>query len=199
MKKVIITLIILIIVAITYVITPVPAIDTISVKDNPVSFQVSALNIHEDQPPGQCAGYSSAYILRHYGIDVVGKQVYEEMSFKIPVSGYVLPKGIIRYLDSLGHEAKMYKGDLQTLKSRLTVDVPIIVLIGNGLRWQHYMTLVGYCDEKQELYFYDSRIKMDENGSSPGNRTLSEDYFLTLWDNGLPIFNHVYIKVKQEN
>lgn len=97
MKKVFITLLVLLITAITYAITPFPAIDSLSATDNPINFEVSVLNMHEDQPPGQCAGYSSAYILRHYGIDVLGKQVYEELSFKIPISGYVLPKGIIKY------------------------------------------------------------------------------------------------------
>ena len=195
--RILISLIVFLFALIAYVILPIPETDSVLKVDNP-SFQVSVLNSYEDQPPGQCAGYSSAYILRHYGAEAQGNVVYKEMSFKIPISGYVLPKGIINYFKKLGYEAKIYKGDISTLKSRLTADVPIIVLIGNGHRWQHYMTLIGYSDEVQELYFYDSRIETDENRLLPGNRTLSEDYFMTLWDNGLPIFNHVYIKVEHE-
>jgi hypothetical protein len=91
----------------------------------------------------------------------------------------------------------LFKGNVETLKRRLAKGEPIIVLIGQIYRWQHYMTLVGYKSDKKELYFYDSKKKYDENGKLSGNRTLKQDYFLKLWDNGLPIFNHIYIEVNQ--
>jgi len=41
----------------------------------------------------------------------------------------------------------------------------------------------------------DSNKASDENAELPGNRTMTNDYFLKWWSNGLPIFNHVYITV----
>ena len=58
------------------------------------------------------------------------------------------------------------------------------------------MTLVGYDNEKHELYFFDSGRAEDENSDDPGNRTMTEEYFLKWWANGLPIFNHVYITIE---
>ena len=74
---------------------------------------------------------------------------------------------------------------------------PVIVLVGDGLNWQHYMTLVGFDQSLSEVYFFDSLRQDDENGEAPGNRTLSTDYFLQLWDNGLPIFNHIYFTIEK--
>ena len=89
----------------------------------------------------------------------------------------------------------MFTGSLETLKTRLTAGTPIIVLIGNSLNWQHYMTLVGYDDTTNEMYFFDSLKSFDENNGQPGNRTITTDYFLKLWNNGLPIFNQLYFTI----
>jgi hypothetical protein len=180
----------------SYPIYPFPEKDTLSVMQ-PESFIISKTNRFEIQPPNKCAAYATAFILRNFGLKAKGSEVYKEMSFKIPFSGYVFPKGILTYFESKELKAKLFKGDLETLKRRLAKGEPIMVLIGQSYRWQHYMTLVGYESDKKELYFYDSKKKYDENGKLPGNRTLKEDYFLTLWDNGLPIFNHIYMEVNQ--
>lgn len=78
--------------------------------------------------------------------------MYAKIPFKIPILGYVLPKGVISYLHSQGLKPMIYKGDLSSLKARLVQGTaPVIVLVGNGLFWQHYMTLVGFDDDKSEL------------------------------------------------
>jgi hypothetical protein len=86
------------------------------------------------------------------------------------------------------------KGNINSLQSKLVEqNNPVIVLVGNRFFWQHYMVLLGYDNSKRELYFFDSGRKRDENAALPGNRTMKIDYFLKWWDNGLPIFNHIYI------
>ena len=177
-----------------YCLLPLPQSDT-DTLNCPSEFYITTNNQFELQPPGQCAAYSSAFVVRHFGHEAESDMVYKHMRFKIPVSGYVLPKGMIIYIQESDLKPEIYRGNLLNLKSRLTKSNPVIVLIGQGLQWQHYMTLLGYNATEKELYFYDSKKSSDENGALPGNRTLTEDYFLTLWDNGLPIFNHVYITV----
>lgn len=41
----------------------------------------------------KCSAYSSAYIMRHWGIDVAGDSLYDIMPNKMD-DGYVYPKGI---------------------------------------------------------------------------------------------------------
>ncbi len=174
-----------------YCITPFPQTDTIK-PNYPDAFIIEENNIFETQVVNECSAFSSAYILRHFGEDERGLQLYENFNYKLPFSGYVLPKGILEYFKDSSYQVRMYTGTLETLKTQLTKGTPIIVLVGSGLNWQHYMTVVGYNESANEIYFFDSLRDKDENNDLPGNRTLSIDYFLSMWDNGLPIFNHLY-------
>ena len=176
-----------------YVLSPFPIRDSISFATQK-KFDVPIYTNFELQGKGQCAAYSTAFVLRNAGEQAKGIEVYAKIPFKLPISGYVLPKGIISYLQSQRLKPMIYKGVLSSLKARLVHEnAPIIVLVGNGLLWQHYMTLVGFDDDKSELYFVDSNKGIDENAKLPGNRTMTNDYFLQWWSNRLPAFNHVYI------
>lgn len=176
-----------------YLLTPFPLTDEPG-ADYPETFVITSENSLEAQPPGQCSAYSVAYVLRHFGQNALGEEIYQELKYKIPVSGYVLPKGVLRFVNSKGYAATLYKGNsIASLKSTLFLQGnPIIVIIGDGFRWQHYMTLVGYDERTEDFYFYDSKEITDSNEGLPGNRTIKEEYFLKLWNNGLPVFNRVY-------
>ena len=178
-----------------YILSPFPNSDSISFTTQQ-KFDVPIFTEFELQGKNQCAAYSTAFVLRNSGKQAKGIEVYARIPFKIPISGYVLPKGLLSYLQSQGLNPFIYQGNLSSLKARLVKgNAPVIVLVGNGLLWQHYMTLVGFDNEKGELYFVDSNKVNDENAGLPGNRTMTNDYFLKWWSNGLPVFNHVYITV----
>jgi len=184
-----------IVVGTVYILSPFPNSDAISFATQK-KFDVPIYTDFELQGKNQCAAYSTAFVLRNSGKQAKGIEVYDEIPFKIPISGYVLPKGVISYLESQGLKPMIYNGDLSSLKARLIQGTaPIIVLVGNGLFWQHHMTLVGFDDDKSELYFVDSNKVNDENAELPGNRTMTNDYFSKWWSNGLPVFNHIYITV----
>lgn len=195
-KIIILILTISIVVAVgIYCLVPFPRKDTV-VSSSLSHFNVGNESRFERQGRNQCSAFSTAYVLRFFGKEASGAQVYKDIHYKVPISGYVLPKGIITYLEANNLNPHIYNGTLDTLKARLTNGNPVIVLVGKNIRWQHYMTLVGYDSEKKELYFFDSGRDKDENGELAGNRTLTEEYFLSMWSNGLPIFNRMYITVK---
>ncbi|MBQ8993262.1 MAG: C39 family peptidase [Turicibacter sp.] len=177
-----------------YFITPFPTTDTIKIN-YPNSFSITTENSFETQVVNECSAFSSAYVLRHFGENKTGLALYEEFNYKLAFTGYVLPKGILEYFQKSPYQIQMYTGTFETLKTQLTKGNPIIVLVGADLHWQHYMTLVGYDDTLNEVYFFDSLKEYDENENAPGNRTLSSDYFLDMWDNELPIFNHLYFTI----
>lgn len=192
---VLVTIMSFLLVVTIYILSPFPNSDSISFATQK-KFNVPIYADFELQGKNQCAAYSTAFVLRNLGKQAKGIEVYAKIPFKIPISGYVLPKGVISYLQSQGLKPMIYKGDLSSLKARLVQGMaPVIVLVGNGFFWQHYMTLVGFDDGKSELYFVDSNKGNDENAELPGNRTMTNDYFSKWWSNGLPVFNHVYITV----
>lgn len=178
-----------------YFLSPFPVVDEVD-PYYPEQFAVSTDNYFETQILNECSAFSSAYLLRHFGEEQQGLALYEELHYKLPFSGYVLPKGIIEYFKEHHYDIQIYKGTLDSLKTQLLKGHPLIVLVGDGLNWQHYMTLVGYNDALAEVYFFDSLKEGDQNGEFPGNRTLSTDYFLSMWENGLPIFNHLYFTIQ---
>ena len=197
MKKFIYTcfgILMMMLLLILYFLSPFPKQDKISISF-PSSFLIEQENSFETQIINECSAFSIAYVLRHYHENQTGLNIYRQLNYKIPVSGYVLPKGIMSYFKDSAYNIEMFTGSLETLKTRLTVGTPIIVLIGNSLNWQHYMTLVGYDDTTNEMYFFDSLKPFDENADQPGNRTITTDYFLELWNNGLPIFNQLYFTI----
>ncbi|MCU7197373.1 MAG: C39 family peptidase [Turicibacter sanguinis] len=177
-----------------YFLSPFPKHGKIPISF-PSSFSIEQENSFETQIINECSAFSIAYVLRHYHESQTGLNIYHQLNYKIPVSGYVLPKGILNYFKDSVYNIEMFTGSLETLKTRLTAGTPIIVLIGNSLNWQHYMTLVGYDDTTNEMYFFDSLKSFDENNGQPGNRTITTDYFLKLWNNGLPIFNQLYFTI----
>lgn len=180
-----------------YILSPFPTSESKAIN-LPNKFDVPINTGFEIQGKNQCAAFSTAFILRNFNRKAEGSEVYTGIPYKIPISGYVLPKGVVTYIQSQGFSPTLFKGDISSLKTRLVQgNNPIIVLVGNGLLWQHYMTLVGYDNEKQELHFFDSGREKDENADLPGNRTMAEDYFLKWWNNGLPVFNHIYISVEK--
>lgn len=181
---------------ILHCLTPFPKVDLVEVSYEDV-FYIEADNRFETQIHNECSAFSSAYVLRYFGEDAAGLSLYEEFKYKLPFSGYVLPKGILSYFEESPYEVTMYTGTVESLKMRLNEGVPVIVLVGDGLNWQHYMTLVGYDDSVNEVYFFDSLKQTDENGDVVGNRTLSGEYFEQLWNNKLPIFNRLYFVMKE--
>jgi len=180
--------------ALGYLIMSIPTRDCTGIKYSE-KFYLSKKNTQERQRYNECSAYSTAFVLRHYGNEINGLQAYDKMKFKIPFSGYVLPKSIVQCMKSYDFKCKIFKGNMESLKTRLAEGKPVIVEIGQGFKWQHYMTLVGYDNDKKEMYFFDSSKEPCESPNHSGNRTMSEEEFLKVWDNGLPWFNHMYIAI----
>lgn len=179
------------------VIAPIPR-HYHTVNDLPLRYVIETDNEMPIQGHNQCSGFASAYVLRHLGDEVNGDLVYQQMGYKVPFKpykGYMMPRGIIKIFSDYGHQIQVYQGELDALKAALLDEIPIIVFVGDHLKWGHFMTLIGFDNEAQELYFYDSGRKGDTNDEAPGNRTMTEDYFMQMWHHGLPVYNQVFYKV----
>lgn len=156
------------------------------------TYFVDSKSYFEKQKRGQCAGFSSAYVLRVLGEEVSGSKNYERLDHKFS-NGYVVPQALIEIFEEYGHEVEMFHGDLEQLKTRLNQGNPIIVLIGHFVSWQHYVTVVGY--DEDNIFLYDSN--MDTDNSHGYNRTMSNAEFVSQWENEIPLFEQIYFVVLQ--
>lgn len=146
----------------------------------------------ERQGYNQCAGFASAYLLRTVGVDIDGARAYSQLPYTF-ANGYVLPSSLSVLFSNKSLSLTMYTGTLETLKLRLSAGLPVIVLLGNSVRWQHYVTVVGY--DEENIYLYDSN--RDIEGHILYNRVMSNADFLSQWNNKIPGFQQVYFVLSQ--
>jgi len=146
-----------------------------------------------------CSGYSSAYILRHFGIEADGKQTYENMPNKMS-NGYTYPKGIKNLFHNYGFRAVYCKGNLNTLKSELNKGNPIIVMIRVDPKknWLHYVPVVGY--DKDNIYLAESLPELVNCDNSLYNRKIDNANFLKLWNTAMlrqPLYKNTYYVIEK--
>lgn len=149
-------------------------------------FLVEGHSYFELQGFNQCAGYSSAYFMRANGIDISGDQSYANMELSF-LNGYIMPQSVLDTFEDYGLDVKLYRGDLDSLKTRTAMGKPVVAIIGQSIYWQHYINVVGY--DNDNIYLYDSLIAGDSGGY---NRVISNADFEAYWDNGIPFFSNVY-------
>jgi predicted double-glycine peptidase len=168
-----------------------------SKKLNASKYVVSKENRIELQKRNDCAGYSVAYILRHYNIAADGTEVYERISNKT-TDGYVYPKEIKKVVAEFGFQAKYCAGNLNALKNEVSKGHPIIVFIRvkRNERWLHYVPVVGY-DEKN-IYLADSLEECVNCNEQKYNRKISNEDFKLLWNTSMlkmPLYTNTYFKI----
>lgn len=149
------------------------------------------------QSVNDCGPYTVAAVVRaltHKTID--SSEFAQTITWRLP-NKYTLPWGMEKQL----HENQIIiktpnlkalndNERITYLKQKLSEKKPVIIL-GERDGYEHYLTLFGFNSKKDEFYIYDSLGKKgedsmttDENGSLPGNITLSEKELLTFWRGG---------------
>lgn len=156
----------------------------------PVFFCESEGNRIDYQTQGKCAAYATAYLLRHFGVETNGKELYPELK---RVFGFVSANGITNVLKNHGYQAKAYHGSIDTLKQHLIEGNPIIVFIRIP-KDTHYAVVVGY--DEQYIYLVDS---LEENANAQDtryNRVLTKETFEDVWKTRTLLPKNIYIVVR---
>ena len=148
----------------------------------PANYLIQQNNRIDFQKNTECAAFSTAYLLRHLGMEAEGETLYSHFPNKTR-EGNVYPKGIRSVLRNKGFKTNYYKGNINTLKHEVSKGNPVIVFIKvqkdrNNL---HFVPVVGY--DKEYIYLSDSLKHLvncdDEQGY---NRKIPIDEFKKLWN-----------------
>ncbi|MEO4055450.1 C39 family peptidase [Solibacillus sp. CAU 1738] len=163
----------------------------------PEEFQIYQKNRIDIQKNYECAAFSTAYVLRHFGIEADGFDIYSNFPSKMK-TGYVYPKGIRTYLNQKEFKTSYYKGNINTLKKQISKGNPVIVFIkahkkSNDL---HFVPVIGY--DKDYLYIAESveHLVNCKDDSTIYNRKVSIDEFKKLWNIKnlrIPFYSNTYI------
>jgi len=165
----------------------------------PEKFQMYSKNRIAIQKKYECAAFSTAHVLRHFGIEADGFEVYANFPGKMK-TGRVYPKGIRTYLKQKGFKTGYYKGNINSLKKQISKGNPVIVFIkvrkkSNNL---HFVPVTGY--DKDYLYIAESleHLVNNKDDSTNYNRKVSIDEFKKLWNIKnlrIPFYSNTYITI----
>lgn len=142
------------------------------------------------QTQGKCAAYATAYLLRHFGEETNGKELYPELK---RVFGFVSANGITNVLKNHGYQAKAYHGSIDTLKQQLAKGNPIIVFIRIP-EDTHYVVVVGY--DEQHIYLVDSLTENANVLDARYNRVMTTEAFEDVWETRTLLPQNIYIVVR---
>ena len=168
-------------------------------RDCPANYLIKRNNRIDSQNNRECAAFSTAYVLRHFGIEADGEELYTNFPSKVR-SGNVYPKGIRTELRKKGFKTNYYKGNINTLKYEVSKGTPVIVFIKvqkdrNNL---HFVPVVGY--DKEYFYLSESLRQLvncnDDNNSY--NRKVPINEFRKLWNVkniNMLLYSNTYITV----
>ena len=154
----------------------------------------------EIQTQMQCAGFSSAYVLRDYGHDVSGMELYDAIPHK-RADGSVYPTDIPKILNKYGHRATYHIGNLIALKNCLSEEKHVIALIRYETRlpYLHFIAIVGY--DEDYIYVAESlKEKINCNDSKYYNRKISVMEFKKLWNTSMlkmPFHRNTFFAINQ--
>lgn len=153
-------------------------------KAEPAEYLIKKENWIDLQTGLKCAGFSAAYLLRHYGVEAEGDKLYSGMPNK-QKSGTVYPKGICRCLAGYGYQVTYCMGNLNMLKRELQKGRPVIVMIRcyANKSWLHYVPVVGY-DEKY-IYIAESLPELVNCQKEYYNRRVEIKEFKRLWNTAM--------------
>ena len=168
-----------------------PPKDEVEVLDYPPEFFCASTENRIDcQTDGKCAAYASAYLLRHFGEEIDGEELFPELKRTL---GFVSANSVTDVFVQRGYQAKACHGSIDTMKQRLTEGNPIIVFIripGDT----HYAVVVGY--DEQYIYLADPIAESANASDAQYNRVLTTEDFEAIWKNGTLLPDNIYIVVK---
>ena len=165
----------------------------------PDNYIVDTPNRTEKQGEVECAAFSSAYVLRHFGMQAEGFELYDKIPDKFKMTGgTVYPKGVQYCLASHGVKSQYCRGNLRILKEEIAKGVPVIVMmkIREDKNWLHYVPVVGY--DNENIYIAESYAPLVNCDEKLYNRKVEAKSFGRLWDTKelkMPFYSKTYYRI----
>ena len=172
----------------------------------PDTYLITEQNYFDYQPGLECAAFSSAYVLRHFGEEADGLELFEDFPGKLPDGSGVYPSGVKQFWDDLEGYAAEFKsgGTVEELKGLVSTGVPVIVFIHveepyTTTHNTHYLPLIGY--DEEYFYFAESLDYLANCKDGPGlgyNRKTEISKFERLWSNIDGVWEQPYFVITRE-
>jgi uncharacterized protein YvpB len=163
--------------------------------DHPTSYVVNANVAPDTQTGSECAGCSSAYLLRFYGENSDGVALYHQPSFPCKHAEGAYPKcfKILFEEQYKNYVTEYFTGTTDDLKNALSRGVPLIVLLFNGKNL-HYVPVVGY--DESHFFIQDSVEKYRNVADQKAyNRSVDIATFDKMWNIPIESCQRLFVMV----
>ena len=170
----------------------------VSQHKHPSKYIISPNPAPDTQTTFECAGCSSAYLLRFYGEDVNGVELFHQSTFPCKHSEGAYPKcfKVLFEEQYTDYTATYYTGTTDDLKDAVSQGTPVIVLLFNG-KTLHYVPVVGY--DEEHIFIQDS---VDEyrnvDDSKDFNRSVETAVFDKMWNIPLESCERLFVIVRKK-
>ena len=178
------------------------------VRPRPETVKTENGTYFEFQGEGGCAGFSSAFVLRHMGQAAKGDEIFKEVPYTYG-KGVAFPKGITGFFKKRGIKMTACMGNLAALQNELARGNPVIVVIRSfvGKSYLHFACITGY--DEENIYFVDSIrdwVNVDAAKAPDGtelyyNRIVPLAEFKKLWNTSMlkmPFYFNIYYRMKSK-
>lgn len=166
--------------------------------DHPSSYLISPNPAPDTQKTCECSGCSSAYLLRFYGENANGVELFNQQSFPCKHSEGAYPKCFkILFEEQYGnYTTAYYTGTTDDLKNAVSKGTPVIVLLFNG-KTLHYVPVVGY--DEEHFFIQDS---VDEyrnvDDCDNFNRSVEIPVFDKMWNIPIESCQRLFVIVEKK-
>lgn len=169
-----------------------------SLKCKKEEFLIKNKNRLDFQNDVECGGFSSAFVLRNFGIEADGNELYDSMNKM--ANGCVYPKQVKNLLQQNGLKAKYVRGNLCALKNEVSKGNPVIVLIRVEAKkpYLHFVPVVGF--DKENVLLAESLERFVNCKNEHYNRRICNKEFLNLWNTAMikmPLYANTFFVVEK--
>ncbi|MBR6583273.1 MAG: C39 family peptidase, partial [Treponema sp.] len=170
-----------------------------SLKCKKEEFLITNKNRFDFQNDVECGGFSSAFVLRHFGIEADGNDLYNNIQGKMG-NGCVYPKRVKKLLQQNGLKVKYVRGNLCALKNEVAKGNPVIVLVRVETKkpYLHFVPVVGF--DKENVLLAESLERFVNCKNEHYNRRICNKEFLKLWNTAMikmPLYANTFFVVEK--
>lgn len=167
----------------------------------PDSYIINKENRFDYQSGLECSAYASAYVLRSYGVEADGIELYKTYPNKVADGSGVYPSGIKTFFKNKDYNIDFFEqGSIEGAKRAISKGVPIIafIRIEAESRYTHYVPMIGYDEE----YFYLAEslpqyANCQDAEGLPYNRKEKIAYFEEIWSDVEGMYNIPYFVISK--
>lgn len=166
--------------------------------DHPASYLITPNPAPDTQQKVECAACSSAYLLRFYGEEANGVELYHSETFPCKYEGGAFPRCFKVFFEEQrkNYTTAYYTGTTDDLKDAVSKGVPVIALLLYNGRSMHYVPVVGY-DESH--FFIQNSVEKYRNvtDNKAYNEALDIDKFDAMWNIPFESCQRLFVVVRK--